>query len=67
MKLINESIYWRGIERISNFLKRLLHEVLVHASAIILAFFFFLSENHLTIGRITPKKCFIFIIEQKYA
>jgi hypothetical protein len=40
MKFINESVYWRGTGKISNYLNRLLHEVLGRAPAIILMIFF---------------------------
>jgi hypothetical protein len=40
VKYISESTYWLGTGKISNFLSRLLHEVLSHATTIILTVFF---------------------------
>jgi hypothetical protein len=50
MKFVDESIYtryWHGREKISNCLKRLLHEIPNCASAIILTIFFFEKERSL--------------------
>jgi len=41
MKLINEIIFWNGTGRISTSLKRLLHEFLGYAPAIILTIIFY--------------------------
>jgi hypothetical protein len=37
---MNENIYWHGTGRISKLLNRLLHEVLGHATSVLLMIFF---------------------------
>jgi len=51
VKFIHENIYWHGTGRISNFLNRLIHEVLGCVPAIILMIFLLWSENLSTVGR----------------
>jgi len=65
MKLINESIYWHGIGRISNSLNKLLHEVLGCATTVIPLIFFCKMKNLPAVGRVTPKNYSIFYNRRK--
>jgi len=65
MKLINESIYWHGIGRISNSLNKLLNEVLGCATTIILLIFFCKVKNLPAVERVTLKNYSIFYNRRK--
>jgi len=55
MKFINETIYWHGTCRFSNYLNRSLHEALASARTVILT-----SENLPSVWNVTPEYYSIF-------
>jgi hypothetical protein len=63
MVFINESTCWHGTSRMSNFLNRLLLEVLGCASAIILIIFFCKVKISTQLKELTPQIIPYFIIE----
>jgi hypothetical protein len=65
--IINENIYWHGIGRMCNCLKRHLHEVLDCAPAIILMIFFCKVKIFPLLEELTLNIIPYFIIECGYA
>jgi hypothetical protein len=63
MNLINESIYWRGTCKNSDYLNKLLHEVLGCAPSIILTIFFCHVKIFPLLEELSPKIIPYFIIE----